>query len=189
MMQHRSRWQLYLLILFTVLLFGSLVGLPLAQMGIAPVLAQYTSLPTSTPAPVFGPDVGSLIGFSGVDANGNPISDIVYPGKGTIFVGSTKVVFEVFARQLPAFYVGSQSVIDIPYIRGADVFGFYKGNIVQQFFADPLFVCVRGSGRLLFAAASQRPRVFLPVDAAPSRYKGFLCAYLGQPGTLALVAS
>jgi hypothetical protein len=169
-----------------VALIFSIVGLPLSQFAWSNVSAQYNE-PTNTPAPEFGPDPGPLIGTSGVDANGNPIADVVFPGKGTIFVGSTKVTVDVFARLLPAFYVGTRSVIDIPYIRAADIFAYYRGSVVQQFFADPIVICLRGTGNMLFAAASGRPRTFLPIDIAPSRYKGFTCAYIGQPGTLALV--
>jgi hypothetical protein len=206
-MQKRSNAQGWALLVMMVVIVGSFMWLPSVQMGPSTVYAQFkpseTPDPCATPIddpvgsaaaaddpcnpPGFGPDPGPIDPNSGVDANGNPVGNAVFPGKGTIFVGSTKVVVDVFARQLPPFYVGSQSVIDIPYLRGVDIFAYYKGNVVQQFFADPITVCLRGEGVLLFAAASQRPRVFLPIDLAPSRYKGFTCAYIGQPGTLALV--
>jgi hypothetical protein len=180
-MNKLTRLQALVVFLFATVVAASLVALPTTQFGWEGVSAQYAP-------PKFGPDPGPVVGLSGVDANGNPIADVIFPGQGTIFVGGTRVIVEVFARQLPPFYVGSQSVIDIPYVRGADVFAYYRSNVVRQFFADALTVCVKGEGRLLFAAASQQPRVFIPIDTAPSRWKGFLCAYVGQPGTLALVA-
>jgi hypothetical protein len=95
---------------------------------------------------------------------------------------------QAFARLLRPTYLGNRSIIDIPYIRAADVFVFFKGRTYKGGFHTPLRVCLRGEGQLLFASVQGRPRQFSPAVLAPNAgRRGFQCAWLSEPGTLALV--
>jgi hypothetical protein len=95
---------------------------------------------------------------------------------------------QAFARLLRPTYLGNRSIIDIPYIRAGDVFVFFKGRTYKGGFHTPLRVCLRGEGQLLFASVQGRPRQFGPAVLAPTiGRRGFQCAWLSEPGTLALV--
>jgi len=95
---------------------------------------------------------------------------------------------QAFARLLRPTYLGNRSIIDIPYIRAGDVFVFFKGRTYKGGFHTPLRVCLRGEGQLLFASVQGRPRQFGPAVLAPTTgRRGFQCAWLSEPGTLALV--
>ncbi|PJF35625.1 MAG: hypothetical protein CUN49_09640 [Candidatus Thermofonsia Clade 1 bacterium] len=97
---------------------------------------------------------------------------------------------QAFARLLRPTYLGNRSIIDIPYIRAADVFVFFKGKTYKGSFYTPLRVCLRGNGQLLFASVQGRPRQFGPALIAPNTgRRNFQCAWLIEPGTLALVAA
>ncbi len=96
---------------------------------------------------------------------------------------------QAFARLLRPTYLGNRSIIDIPYIRAADVFVFFKGQTYKGGFYTPLRVCLRGEGQLLFASVQGRPRQFGPAVIAPNTgRRAFQCAWVIEPGTLALVA-
>lgn len=95
-----------------------------------------------------------------------------------------------FGRLLTGSGVGNSTVLNIPYIRAVDVFVFdsdgttpWKGD-----FAESLLVCLRGSGRLLFASVDGQGRQFFGIPTVTTVRSGYLCAFLSEPGTLALVA-
>lgn len=95
---------------------------------------------------------------------------------------------QAFARLLRPTYLGNRSIIDIPYIRAADVFVFFKGQTYKGGFYTPLRVCLRGEGQLLFGSVQGRPRRFSAAVLAPNTgRRAFQCAWLSEPGTLALV--
>jgi hypothetical protein len=95
---------------------------------------------------------------------------------------------QAFARLLRPTYLGNRNIIDIPYIRAGDIFVFFKGRTYKGGFHTPLRVCLRGEGQLLFASVQGRPRQFGPAVLAPNTgRRGFQCAWLSEPGTLALV--
>lgn len=95
---------------------------------------------------------------------------------------------QAFARLLRPTYLGNRSIIDIPFIRAADVFVFFKGQTYKGGFYTPLRVCLRGQGQLLFASVQGRPRQFGPAVIAPNTGRSaFQCAWVSEPGTLALV--
>jgi hypothetical protein len=95
---------------------------------------------------------------------------------------------QAFARLLRPTYLGNRSIIDIPYIRAGDIFVFFKGQTYKGGFHTPLRVCLRGEGQLLFASVQGRPRQFGPAVLAPNTgRRGFQCAWVSEPGTLALV--
>jgi hypothetical protein len=95
---------------------------------------------------------------------------------------------QAFARLLRPTYLGNRSIIDIPFIRAADVFVFFKGQTYKGGFYTPLRVCLRGQGRLLFASVQGRPRQFADAVIAPNTGRSaFQCAWVSEPGTLALV--
>ncbi len=53
---------------------------------------------------------------------------------------------------------------------------------------SPLRVCLRGEGQLLFGSVQGRPRRFSAAVLAPNTgRRAFQCAWLSEPGTLALV--
>ncbi|MCS6871455.1 MAG: hypothetical protein NZ571_08350, partial [Anaerolineae bacterium] len=95
---------------------------------------------------------------------------------------------QAFARPLRPTYLGNRDIINIPYIRAADVFVFFKGQTYKGSFYTPLRVCLRGNGRLLFGSVQGRPRKFTDAVLAPNTGRPrFQCAWLTEPGTLALV--
>jgi hypothetical protein len=95
---------------------------------------------------------------------------------------------QAFARLLRPTYLGNRDIINIPYIRAADVFVFFKGQTYKGNFYTPLRVCLRGNGRLLFGSVQGRPRRFTDAVIAPNTgRRAFQCAWLIEPGTLALV--
>ncbi len=125
-----------------------------------------------------------------VDANGDP--EVVVATKIKILVpeGGQLVVREgdAFARLLPPPNVGNRSVIDIPYIRAADVFVFYRGASFKGDFAEGLSLCLRGSGNILFASVKGAPRQFFPNVTLSNARPRFTCTTIFNPGTVALVA-
>lgn len=157
----------------------SAIGLAFNVLNVNSVSAQY--VPEAT-----GPS-----GTGGnVDANGDP--EVVIATKIKILVpeGGQLVVREgdAFARLLPPPNVGNRSVIDIPYIRAADVFVFYRGASFKGDFAEGLSLCLRGSGSILFASVKGAPRQFFPNVTLSNARPRFTCTTIFNPGTVALVA-
>lgn len=143
--------------------FFSVAGLPFAQFNPAAVQAQYTD-------PVVEPN--------------NP--DVVVTGKVNVITPAGPRQADAFGRVLNSRNLGNGEVIDFPYIRAVDVFVFYLGQTFKGDFAEGLSVCLRGSGRLLFAPVTGRPRVFSGLQSVDLR-PGFVCGFIGQPGTVVLV--
>jgi hypothetical protein len=140
----------------------SLAGLPLSQFSPAAVQAQYTDP---------------------VDPN-NP--DVIVTGKVNVITPVGPRQADAFGRILNSRNLGNGEVINFPYIRAVDVFVFYLGQTFKGDFAEGLSVCLRGSGRLLFAPVKGAPRVFSGLQSVDLR-PGFVCGFIGQPGTVVLV--
>jgi len=150
--------------------FLNLVGLLSGQFNPTIVQAQYTY--TTDPIdPIVGPDDPDIIVGSGVEV----IAPSGLPDGA-----------RVFTRPLNSRNLGSGEIINFPFIRAVDIFVFYKGQPFKGDFAEGFLVCLRGSGRLLFAPVSGRPRVFGGLQSVDLR-PGFVCGFIGQPGTVVLV--
>ncbi len=126
-----------------------------------------------------------------------PLDPVAGPDDPDLVVDTTVLIVDTdgviregqaFARLLRPTYLGNRSIIDIPFIRAADVFVFFKGQTYKGGFYTPLRVCLRGQGQLLFASVQGRPRQFGPAVIAPNTGRSaFQCAWVSEPGTLALV--
>ncbi|MFW5692403.1 MAG: putative Ig domain-containing protein [Chloroflexota bacterium] len=80
--------------------------------------------------------------------------------------------------------IGHQGVLDLGVIHAIDVF---SPSGATRFDAEA--VCLRGSGHMLFMAASQSPRIPVEMPTWQTEYwPGFTCVTLWEPGSVILVA-
>ena len=82
--------------------------------------------------------------------------------------------------------IGSQSVIERGVQQAYDIFGMTVEGVAVQQFNDPITVCLKGRGALVFLPAFASPR---PTQSPQSYPSGdFTCASLGSSGIIALVS-
>jgi hypothetical protein len=81
--------------------------------------------------------------------------------------------------------IGTQSVIERSVRQAYDIFGMTVEGVAVEQFNEPITVCLKGRGALVFLPAFASPR---PPQSPVSYPNGdFTCANLGSSGILALV--
>lgn len=122
---------------------------------------------------------------------GNETSSVVraQAADGTVTDGAVfcRVLAENGSFRGDSGQVGNLSLIQQGVWQAVDVFGLTAaGNPVVPF-NHPVYVCLKGTGTLYYADASNAPRTF--VEMAGIEQDGFTCASLPNAGTLVLVGT
>lgn len=82
--------------------------------------------------------------------------------------------------------IGTQSVIERGVRQAYDIFGMTVEGVAVEQFTEPITVCLKGRGALVFLPAFASPR---PPQSPVSYPNGdFTCANLGSSGIIALVS-
>lgn len=131
-------------------------------------------------------EVPELVSIPGVETDA--ASCMFAPVEGAFSFSSPENVFCTVLMQNEGWVTtpGSvpQSVIDRGVILAVEVFSMAGGEALTEF-VDPLPVCLRGQGRMIYLDAADSPRVEREL---PSVAMGaYTCTFVPEPGTLALV--
>ena len=83
--------------------------------------------------------------------------------------------------------VGNLTLIQWGIVQAVDVFGLTAGGHPVVPFAQPVYVCLKGTGTLYYADASNAPRTYSEI--ASVEQDGFTCASISNAGTLVLIGN
>jgi hypothetical protein len=98
-----------------------------------------------------------------------------------------RVLIHDSAYSVETSAIGVQALIDRGPTQAVDVFGLLSNGIPADTFLKPVRICLRGSGEVLFLAASDDTRAIQSLfgwEANP----GYTCADVFSPGIVALAA-